>query len=195
MLLTTGNRRARTPVLPPCPTHRWGPSRHSGCLSYWAEGWMDPIGSIPGRRWMQGGRPGYAGVMQSHPCAIPIPCACPRQLRSPGWAFWGCWVPSIPPPCTSGIARCCRLGSIGIRSKQMGSSCEQQHEERAAGGERGWSLGAPTALHRPPASPAEPELPREMGRLWDERRPRQGWDAAAVNQLLSSNKMDISHMK
>lgn len=75
---------------------------------------------------------------------------------------------------------------IQLRAAARGTGCR---------GERGWSPGAPIALHRPPASPAEPELPREMGRLWDERRPRQGWDAAAVNQLLSSNKMDISHMK
>lgn len=81
----------------------------------------------------------------------------------------------------------------------MGSSCEQQHQDQAAGGAGLGAAGGgrvlPTARHRPPASPAELELPREMGRLWDERRPRQGWDAAAVNQLLSSNKMDISHMK
>lgn len=145
MLLTTSGRQARTPVLPPCPTHRWSPSGHGGCLSYWAEGWMDPIGPIPGWRWMWGGgRPGCAGVMRSHPCALPIPCPCPRQLRSPGWAFWGRWVPSVPPPCTRGIARCCRLGSIGIRSKQMGSSCERQHEERAAGGSGAGARGLPS---------------------------------------------------
>lgn len=91
-----------------------------------------------------GGRPGCAGVMRSHPCALPIPCPCPRQLRSPGWAFWGRWVPSVPPPCTRGIARCCRLGSIGIRSKQMGSSCERQHEERAAGGSGAGARGLPS---------------------------------------------------
>lgn len=183
-------------MLPPCPTHRWSPSGHGGCLSYWAEGWMDPIGPIPGWRWMRGGgaswlcrRDAKPPMCSPHPLPVSPPAPQPRV------GILGTLGPLRPtavhqrhrPVLPSWVDRDpLEADGIQLRAAARGTGCR---------GERGWSPGAPIALHRPPASPAEPELPREMGRLWDERRPRQGWDAAAVNQLLSSNKMDISHMK
>lgn len=114
--------------------------------------------------------------MWSHPCAVPV------SPPAPGEVFL-----SLHP---RGTARRCHLQGIGMCSKQRGSRGSVAGARVAREGAGGFLCPAQT-----PASPGEPELPREMGRLWDERRPRQGWDAAAVNQLLSSNKMDISHMK
>lgn len=146
---------------------------HPVCLSVLP----GPDGS---HRWITAGWNGVpARCEATHVLSPTLPVSPPAPRKG----FW-----SLHPGAAVSRASGCAPGrSDPAASSSTGSVPGARGPREGAGGSR--------CPAQTPASPGEPELPREMGRLWDERRPRQGWDAAAVNQLLSSNKMDISHMK